>query len=335
MAQHRAGQAIMGHAMPNSKGGNVSGKASRAGSWYRSRIITHGFTAGGYKDSSPWKNVNRTDHSTDATTDLGDKMSENMCYGDGGSSDTHLYVFGLAAGFQGTDNDAWRMQMSNESGTAMPNTMGSDKEDLGCMVDYHHGGANIYTNGGSNTTVDRFAMNNHSRSAASSSPTGGHYTASAQGRLRGWTSIDSDKHYFIFATDTWNTGFPTGVTAPGTNGWGKANSSYMSNFYMKNQGNCGEPICKQNDYTGAQISVYNVDNSGEENFQQGSFKGYCLGHYDGAQNNSSYKMSYTSDTFSMGSNTMEPKGHDGMSSAAMGHACNFVNATYGVVPPSY
>ena len=63
MAQHRAGQAIMGHAMPNSKGGNVSGKASRAGSWYRSRIITHGFTAGGYKDSSPWKNVNRTDQS--------------------------------------------------------------------------------------------------------------------------------------------------------------------------------------------------------------------------------------------------------------------------------
>ena len=335
MSQHRAGQAIIGHAMPNSRGSNASG-TNRAGLWSRSRIITHGFTAGGYKDSSPWKNVNRTNHSNDATTDLGDKMSEAMCYGDGGSSDTHLYVFGLDSSFQGNNNDAWRMQLSNESGTAMNDTMGSDKEDLGCMVDYSHGGANIYTNGGANTTVDRFAFNNHSRSAASASPTGGHYTSSAQGRLRGWTSIDSDKHYYTFASDTWNTGWPSGVTVPGTNGWGKANSSYLGNFYMKNQGNCGQPICKQNDYTGAQISVYNVDSSGEENYQQGSFKGYCLGHYNGAQNNNSYKMSYTSDTYSMGSNSMEPKGHDGMSSAAMGHACSFINpGSYGVTPPSY
>ena len=144
MSQHRAGQAIIGHAMPNSRGSNASG-TNRAGLWSRSRIITHGFTAGGYKDSSPWKNVNRTNHSNDATTDLGDKMSEAMCYGDGGSSDTHLYVFGLDSSFQGNNNDAWRMQLSNESGTAMNDTMGSDKEDLGCMVDYHHGGANIYT----------------------------------------------------------------------------------------------------------------------------------------------------------------------------------------------
>ena len=47
-------------------------------------------------------------------------------------------------------------------------------------------------------------------------------------------------------------------------------------------------------------------------------------------------MSYTSDTYSMGSNSMEPKGHDGMSSAAMGHACSFINpGSYGVTPPSY
>ena len=64
MAQHRAGQAIMGHAMPNSKGSNASGK-NRCGMWSRSRIITHGFTGGGYKNSSPWKNVNRTTHNND------------------------------------------------------------------------------------------------------------------------------------------------------------------------------------------------------------------------------------------------------------------------------
>ena len=35
-------------------------------------------------------------------------------------------------------------------------------------------------------------------------------------------------------------------------------------------------------------------------------------------------MSYTSDTYAM-SSSAEPGGHDGMSSAGMGHACNFVN----------
>ena len=45
-------------------------------------------------------------------------------------------------------------------------------------------------------------------------------------------------------------------------------------------------------------------------------------------------MSYTSDTYAM-SSSAEPVGHDGMSSAAMGHASNFVNTSYGVTPPSY
>ena len=94
MAQHRAGQAIMGHAMPNSRGSNAEGK-NRCGEWSRSRIITHGFVGGGYKNNSPWKNVNRTNHSNDTSTNLGDIMSKNMAYGDGGSSDTNFYVFGM------------------------------------------------------------------------------------------------------------------------------------------------------------------------------------------------------------------------------------------------
>ena len=138
MAQHRAGQAIMGHAMPNSRGTNASGQ-NRCGEWSRSRIITHGYTGGGYKDSSPWKNVNRTQHNNDTSTDLGDKMSKAMAYGDGGSSDTNFYVFGMDDGFDGNNNDVWRMQMSTETGTDMNDTMGSNKQDLGVFpVSYTH-----------------------------------------------------------------------------------------------------------------------------------------------------------------------------------------------------
>ena len=315
--------------MPNRRLPN-SGQQQRSGNWNRARIITHGFVGGGYKDSSPWRNVNRTQHSNDSTNNLGDKMGWNGSYIDGGHSDTYFYTFGLDNGYAGNNNDAWRMQMSNESGSNMQDTMQADKGDLGVFMDHHHQGQNIYTMGGGTNHVDRFNMNNHSRSNAATTNSGG-YVSSAQGRLRGWTSIDNARTYYTFANNSWS----TWSNGPGTDGWGKANSSYMGWFYMKNGGNCTTSIWKINDYTGTQLTSWNVENSGEENYQMGSFKGYCLGHYNGAQNNNSYKMSYTSDTWSQGGNNMEPGGHAGMSSAGCGSAANFVNTSYGITPPSY
>ena len=37
-------------------------------------IIVQGYMLGGYKDSSPWKNVNLTIHATDTTTNLNDHL---------------------------------------------------------------------------------------------------------------------------------------------------------------------------------------------------------------------------------------------------------------------
>jgi len=301
----------------------------KCGQWKRSRIITHGWTGGGYKDSSPWKNVNRCRHSNDSQTNIGDKLSWAGSYIDGGWSDTHFYCFALNDSYAGTDNDAWRMQSSNESGQSMQNAMASDKTDLGVFMDYHHQGHHLYTMGGSNTTVDKVNMNNNSFGTASGAPNGAEYTSSCQGRLRGWTSIGGSDHFYTFANNTWsNYG-----SAPGTDGWGKANSSYLGHFYMKNGGNCTTSICKNNDYTGSNITTAGwVENSGEENYQQGNFKGWCCGHYNGAQNNNTYKMSYTSDT---STSTQNVSGHGGMSSAGCGSTPNFINSGYGYTPPSY
>ena len=48
--------------------------------------------AGGYKSSSPWKNINRTVHSTDTTTNLGDQLTRGADYVNGAFtvSYTHL-----------------------------------------------------------------------------------------------------------------------------------------------------------------------------------------------------------------------------------------------------
>ena len=307
-----------------------SGAKIHSGKWERCRILTHGWTGGGYQGSSPWKNVNRCNHSNDSQTNIGDKLTWAGSYIDGGWSDTHFYCFALDNSFAGTNNDAWRMQNSNESGQSMQDQMASNKSDLGVFMDLHHEGHHLYTMGGDNTTVDKVNMNNNSFGTANNSIHGGSYSSSAQGRLRGWASNGSSKEYHVFATNTWVNW--TGTT-PGTDGWGKANSSFHRYFYMKNGGNCTTNIWKIDDYTGVKISDFGVDNSGEENYQQGNFKGYCCGHYNNAQNNNTYKFSYTSDTWTSTQNVSGPG--SGRSSGACGSVPNFINTSYGITPPSY
>ena len=45
--------------------------------WGMSRIWTHGYVGGGYQNGSPWRNVNRTVHSTDTSTNLGDTLDRS------------------------------------------------------------------------------------------------------------------------------------------------------------------------------------------------------------------------------------------------------------------
>jgi hypothetical protein len=67
---------------------------------YRS-IFTHGYLAGGYKGSNPWRNVNKTWHATDITFSCGEQIDRAMAYGDGTFSDYNAYVFGTINSFSG------------------------------------------------------------------------------------------------------------------------------------------------------------------------------------------------------------------------------------------
>jgi hypothetical protein len=59
-------------------------------------------------------------------------------------------------------------------------------------------------------------------------------------------------------------------------------------------------------------------NCGEENLTVGQDWQYCLGEYNGAQNNGSWKFFYATETGVSGASTMEPKGKGGSSSGACG-----------------
>jgi hypothetical protein len=60
---------------------------------YRS-IITHGFLLGGYKNSNPWRSVNKTWHATDTTYYVGEQMDRAGGYFDGFWSDYNAYGLG-------------------------------------------------------------------------------------------------------------------------------------------------------------------------------------------------------------------------------------------------
>jgi hypothetical protein len=75
-----------------------------SGFQYRS-IFTHGFLAAGYKNSNPWRSVNKTWHATDITLYCGEQLDRAGGYIDGMFSDYNGYVTGTAWN-EGSQSDA-------------------------------------------------------------------------------------------------------------------------------------------------------------------------------------------------------------------------------------
>lgn len=304
--------------------------------WPSARIITHGFVAGGYKNSTVWNNVNRNVHSTDTCTNLGDIMTAGAAYCDGGNSDFYFYVYNANNGLNSYDTTCWSMNMVTQASrghTTAAWNMTASRDDLGTMVDYEHAGGRIYCVGGGSSATDRFTMSTETMASSGSRPAdgsqSGQFTSTCEGRYKGWAKSGGNAQSFVWTTET----YATWSNSPANDGWGKAVSSYRGHAYMKNQGNTGQPIVKFNDDTGVAISTFNVQDSGEENYQMGANKGYCWGHYNGAQNNNSYKINYDSDVSATLASV--PIGHDGMSSAALASAYTITNTNYGTTAPLY
>jgi hypothetical protein len=83
--------------------GNTANTPQGSALQYRS-LFTHGYVAGGYKGSSPWRNVNKTWHATDITFNVGEQLDRAMAYGDGTFSDFNAYVHGTINSYSGASN---------------------------------------------------------------------------------------------------------------------------------------------------------------------------------------------------------------------------------------
>ena len=292
-------------------------------------IFTHGYALGGYKDASPWKNVNRTVHATDTTTNLGDKLDYGAAYVDGGYSDYNAYVYGVADAFDGASTWTTSMSMATESNRAH-NTNWDTKttrSDVACMVNASSTMGYITAGGSTATDKHNYVSDTmYVLGSAAAGPTGGTSyggTAEWHGETKGWVWASGGAN-FTFSNETWT----AGGTTVGTDGWGKALSSKHGYAYVKNGGNTVTSAYKLNDTSGAQIRIdLNFDNSGEENYQMGQNWGYCVGHYNGVQNNNTYKVNYLTDAYTVMGAGAQPKGHDGMSSASTAPASAAVLGT--------
>lgn len=305
---------------------------SRIAFKYR-QIISTSYTAGGYKDSSPWKTVQRTINATDQTVSVGDLMDYPSSYSSGGCSPTKLFMWSV-----NTDN-LWKsatevhgtyttgIDMVNETAYAHQSKwdLANARDQMGTLFQE---GLFAWIFGGSVAAVEKFNFTNETMYS--------NYYPNAAPYITMTSSITSslgcagfsDENYgygygsesgmkLFFATDTISVKQQWGAS-----GQQKGISSKVGKGYAGNEGTYnGGYNLRRWDYA-TESNIGNVakpyPNCGEENFTMGQDHQYMIGNYDGTQNNGSWKFYYATDSGSSSVSGLNPTTHGGMSSGHCG-----------------
>ena len=281
-------------------------------------IYTKGYMTGGYKSGSPWRNVNKTIHATDLTSNLGDVMTRVASYIGGGWSDYNTYLYPSGGSHNGKTTIVESMSMTTETARSLDSTMylkttRGDAEGLmspTLVVGYIVGGGSSAVDKHNYVTDVMYAAGTVSSAPLAGGTNGG--LGALFGEFKAWISQGAGSS-MDWATETWSTGGMSWATA----GQPKGLSSKHGHGYGSQGSYDGHVnVYKFNDTTGTNAAtIVRAKKSGEENWQVGQNWGYQLGAYDGAaQTNDSAKINYLTDTLTvMGADT-QPKGHDGSSS---------------------
>lgn len=271
------------------------------------QIVTTSYMVGGYQNSVLWNNCNRTVHSTDTTTNLGDGLIQNYHYKSGACSLTKVYIW------NGSFVTAFNMRNETNSNSGTVNFGGAN---TGTIQDADFNRA--YINGEGCNQVRRWQISSESVTADLGNGWSDH-AAAIFGDTRGiWWGNSGQTARFIFSTESYAA---MGYSA-GAHGQQKGLSSKDGKGYGGNEGNYngGNQFRVTNIETESSITTVAkpFGNMGEENYVHGQDKGYCLGTYDGAQNNRSFVLTYaTNSGFETGATT-QPKGKGGCSSGHCG-----------------
>lgn len=305
-------------------------------------ILTHGYLAGGYKGSCPWRSVNRTWHATDITMYCGEQLSYAANYIEGSFSDLNGYIhnaadayatsnagtqsYSLANGTMRTRGGGSYSPAGTRDAAGFPTGTGTTgiggwnmsvaRIYLGCAVDQTNQYG--YITGGGSAVTEKLHYASEIMYTTTSNPAGTGFTSGCHGQLKGYFTIAGSKQAITWSNDTW-AAFTASVS---TDGWCKIMSTKLGYHYAGSGTNVTSGIAKFSDSTGADLltSMTKVRAAGEENLQMGQNWGYMLGNYDGQQNNQTVKYNYLTDTLAQLGTAAQPKGHFGQSSAACSSA---------------
>lgn len=289
-------------------GGNgiLGGRSKGIKPFLLRQVITRGFIAGGYKDSSPWTNVNYIQHSTDSAVDLGNLMSSagGYCGGSHNSNRHFVWNTGGMGGYSTASSYNMRTQV-NTGDLSMPQSY-DDSE--GMQNANENGiGTTAWVFGGS-SVVTRFNLSTESfagtiSSAASVGNSGHHF-----GENFGFVWNGSTGYKWTYATES-----AASSGSPAAHDQQKGHSSKIGFGWAGNEGsyNGGNSFRKWSYTTENSVATPGkpITNSGEENLDMGQAHAYMLGMYDGGgQNNRAWRWNYASDSGFEGSATMQPRG---------------------------
>jgi hypothetical protein len=283
-------------------------------------VYIKGYVFGGYRNSSPWKNCNRTEHATDVTTNLGDIMDENGAYCTGGYSDTKAYMFATDTAFPGTTNRVKMLNMFTETSAGAAGNMTASRND--CAEFQDGDGIYGYVLGGGSANVDKYTWSTDTCSNIASKDGDDHQNSNQWGSATGGHGYQSKgSHKMNFTTNVWS----TMGNAVGGQTHSKTLPSKHDRMYVENNGNSTEGHSGQVRKYDVTTDTHSGCNSfkpwygGETNYEVGQDHGYGLGHCGvGCQSNHSFKTQYHTDSHTAGGTTMEIKGHDGASSGGCG-----------------
>jgi len=267
------------------------------------QVITSGYVMGGYKDSSPWKNVNRMVHATDVMTNLGDLLSYAGAYTSGFCTTTKGFLWSTDNSWPGTSvtTSAFNLATETTAGTNANWNMTVSRNDVGTFFKET---SYAWLVGGGNSGIDFFNGTTETMSAT------GQTSMSGDSMQSGVATISDELKAFAWGDATHKYSFASGSTMTvNTSGSVNGSGSQQKGINSKhNRGYCGNEGTYCQGYnlrrwdltteTNLGTTGKPIGDSGEENFDMGQFHQYAMGLYDctNGQNNRGWRFSYVSET---------------------------------------
>ena len=279
------------------------------------QIITRNYMVGGYQGGSLWSNTNRTTHSNDTSTNLGDGTIDNYHYKSGACGDTYGWIW------NGGSTTRFNMRTEAKSnGTGAPPYSCSN---TGTVIAGDR--SKSFTAGEGSGTPFKFTFSNETFASQSAYGTNNDHCAGFYGEFIGvvWYN-GAGNHKINFATEVWSGaaadhashGQQKGFMSKNGWGYGSTGGDYAG----------GTRLNKVNITTTTESRVGEINkpvqNQGEDNNGLGQTVTYTIGGYDAAgngQNNRSGKLTHSNDNAVEVGGALQPGGHVGASSGHCFH----------------